>query len=317
MKLAKEQWTLEHLRNHLQYTVDLEVWTIPFYMAALYSIQDRSSKAFQSIQSIVNQEMLHVQLASNLSNAYGLSPRFPAPVYSGTTIPHLNFALDPCDPRKLFHPFSAEIGALDELRINSMCLIEYPEYDTGQEPDLRDTVTEYGSIGEFYYAVEYGAKLLERDIRGGGLQVDLFSAFYRNMPKLIVEGSGAKAFYEVALLIDTIRDQGEGRKTNEKIGEAFQNTADDSDPELNHFEKFNDIRKQKPLPLTYPLKPPADVTDRDRELQQILVNNFTGLLQTLEATFAGRKPDNFESLMVTVGGNVVNCWKHGVLPRFS
>jgi len=316
MRLERQEWNLKHLHTHLQYAVDLEVWTIPFYMSALYSIQDRSNPVFELIQSVVNQEMLHVQLAANVSNAYGLSPKFsPPPVYEGLNIPHLNFRLDKPDPRESFHPFSAGIGPLDELRINSMCLIEIPQNQTHEPPEYRDTVTEYGSIGEFYDAVEFGAKQLEGDIRGGSHQFDLFSAFYRNLPKLTVEDSGAKAFPQVALLLDTIRDQGEGRKSKDLVAQAFRNTADDSNPDLSHFDKFMQIRKE--LPATYPLKAAAEVTDRDRALQQILVDNFTTLRNALEALFAGRRPDYFEPLMVTIGGNITNCWKHGVLPKFS
>lgn len=317
MKLERNQWNIEHLRRHLQYAVNLEVWTIPFYMSALYSIQDRSSAAFQAIQSVVNQEMLHVQMAANVCNAYGLSPGFsPAPIYKGDRIPHLDFDLDKPDPRQEFSPYSAEIGPLDQFRINAMCLIEYPKYETGQEPDYRDTVTEYGSIGEFYDAIEYGAKQLAKEIRGGARQVDLFSAFYRDLPKLTVEACGETAFSQVALLIDAIRDQGEARKSTELIAVPFQNTADDSDPELSHFDKFMRIRNA-PLPCTYPLKTPGDVTDRDRALQQILVDNFTALRAALEELCAGRKPGYFEPLMVTIGGNIMNCWKNGVPPMFS
>lgn len=67
MKIDK--WTLAHLQQHLQYAIDLEFWTIPFYMSALYSIVDRTSDAFQYVQSVVNQEMLHLQLAANVANA--------------------------------------------------------------------------------------------------------------------------------------------------------------------------------------------------------------------------------------------------------
>ena len=317
MIIAKDQWDLGHLRQHLQFAVDLEMWTIPFYMSAMFSIIDRSSEAFQLIQSVVNQEMLHVQLVSNVCNAYGHRPTFPAPVYEGEKIPHLDFALDTPDPRTTYHPSSAEIGPLDELRINSMCLIEYPEYDTGHEPDLRDTVSEYGSIGEFYDAVEFGARQLAADIQGGVNQIDMFSAFYRNMPKLTVEASGKSAYAQVALLIDAIRDQGEGRKKNELIEKAFQNTADDSCPELSHFDKFEKIRDEKTFPPTYPLKETSEYTQDDKELRKILVVNFTALRASLDKLFAGQDAENFEALMVTIGGNITNCWKNGVLPKFS
>ena len=317
MKTDTLQWDLKHLRRHLQYAVDLEFWTIPFYMSAMFSIIDRSSMAFQLVQSVVNQEMLHLQLASNVCNVYGHSPTFPAPVYKGDTVPHLKFTLDPKDPRKLFHPASAEIGPLDERRLNSMCLIEYPEYDTGRVPDLHENVREYGSIGEFYDAVEFGAKQLAEHIHGGVNQIDLFSAFYRNMPKLTVEESGERAFAQVALLIDAIRDQGEGRKSTEQIKKAFRNTADDSKPKESHFEKFYQILNAGERPPIYRLKDESEYTEDDKALQQILVNNFAELRSILGTLFAGKNPEKFESLMVTIGGNITNCWKNGVLPKFS
>jgi hypothetical protein len=51
-------------------------------------VVDRSSEAYQLIQSVVNQEMLHLQLVANIANSYGYSPVFnPAKVpYRGTAI---------------------------------------------------------------------------------------------------------------------------------------------------------------------------------------------------------------------------------------
>ena len=113
MSSAEPQWTLEQLQEHLQAAVDLEFWTIPYYMAAAYSIKDQGEEAFQLVLSVVNQEMLHVQLTANIANAYGLSPVFKSPVYKGAHIPHLDFSLDDPDPRTLFPLARAEIGQLD------------------------------------------------------------------------------------------------------------------------------------------------------------------------------------------------------------
>ena len=49
-------------------------------IAAMYSIRDPASEAFQLIQSVVNQEMLHLQLVCNLCNAFGRPPEFKIPV---------------------------------------------------------------------------------------------------------------------------------------------------------------------------------------------------------------------------------------------
>lgn len=273
MRLSDDQWTIGHLRDHLQYAVSLEFWTIPFYMAAMLSIVDRTSGAFQLVQSIVNQEMLHLQLASNVANAYGLSPTFDPPVYAGQAIPHLNFAIDTPDPRPQFSPFSAEIGLLDIERVNAMCLIEFPEWDQGAKPDLRDDVVDYGSIGAFYDAVEYGASLLKRELEGGIRQVDHFGAFYRYLPALTVANRGETGFREAALLIAVIRDQGEGTAPNGIIRPVFQNTADDGTPGKDHYAKFISIR-EAPLPTTYPVKSPSTYTEHDEALLKALVGTF-------------------------------------------
>lgn len=322
MKLTEDQWDREHLWSHLQKAAELEAWTIPYYMATMFSIEDRFSEAYQLIQSVVHQEMLHLQLVANVANAYGYSPTLgpSAFVYDGKTIPFLDFDLDPDNPTKLFTPYSSAIGPLDTERINGMCLVEYPEWDTGGKPDLRDDISEYGSIGEFYDAVEYGARLLASEIIGGRRQVDLFSAFYRDLPKLVVDASGPGAFSEVALLIDIIRDQGEGAKAADAIAPPFQNTADDSQPELNHYDKFMQIREQAQngtLTPTYTAKPVSDYTADDRKRLRILVDNFTQFSGMLGDLFSGGNPDGFAPLMATIGGNILNCWKSGVTPEFT
>ena len=339
MKLPDDQWDIDHLRTHLQAAADLEAWTIPYYMATMLSIVDRSSDAYQLIQSVVNQEMLHLQLVSNVANAYGFSPTFDAATfrYAGLDVPHLNFDLDPDNPKQLFSPFSAEIGPLDEPRINGMCLVEYPEWDTGGKPDPNEDISDYGSIGEFYDAVEYGARQLSNEIMGGRHQVDMFSAFYRNMPKMTVELSGSDGLAQVGMLIDVIRDQGEaakradaalnGRGTGggepsaaKPIEPAFQNTADDPQPTLSHYDKFLKIRdqaQQHKLPDTYPVKDPADYSPDDHKRLQILGDNFGQFMAVLGDLFAGRNPDNFAPLMVTLGGNILACWKSGVTPKFT
>ncbi|MDJ0630706.1 MAG: ferritin-like domain-containing protein [Rhodobacter sp.] len=311
-KLTADQWDIAHLRSHLQAAVDLEFWTLPFYLSAMYSIKDRSSDAYQLIRTVVNQEMLHLQSASNIANAYGLSPTFAAPKYEGTNIPHLDFSGDDLDEIDKFKPYTATIGALDLEHVNAMCLIEIPEYLTGETGDLNENVTEYGSIGAFYDALRYGASLLTDHLHGGVKQVDFFSAYYRGMPSLKVIDDGADGFDQVSLLIDLITDQGEGAtKEDETVLPAFQNTADDVAPELDHFDKFLAIKDAKELPETFKGGGSGD------QLQQILVSEFTDLRAALEHLFGGGNPQQFFPVMASVGGAIRNCWENGVSPRFS
>jgi len=314
MKIDK--WTLPHLKQHLQFAIDLEFWTIPFYMSALYSIVDRTSDAFQFVQSVVNQEMLHVQLAANIANAYGMSPTFAAPVYEGKKIPHLDFKLDDPDPVRRFSPFSAEIGPMDQERINAMCLIEYPEWKSPEPPDLSDTVTEYPNIGAFYRAIAFGATQLTEDLNGGVNQVDLFSAYYRNLPSLTVTDRGEAGLNQVDLLIQAITEQGEGiSRAREDIVYSFQNTATDPAPQLSHFEKFIKVRRK--LPETYPVTPLSELSQSSFGPVLILRENFAALRAALEKLFSGKNPGDFFRLMVTVGADIQNCWTEGFTPRFD
>lgn len=315
---STDKWDLSHLREHLQYAVDLEFWTIPFYMSAMYSIKDRNSQAYQLIRTVVNQEMLHLQSAANICNAYGFSPTFKAPVYEGTSIPHLDFSGD--DPAEIdkFKPYTAEIGPLDLEHINAMCLIEIPEYDTKNHPEYNENVTEYGSIGAFYQAVAYGASQLKRYIRGGVNQVDYFNSFYRGAPNLTVTETRDRGFDQVEMLINLITDQGEGySKKTEVVIPHFQNTADDVAPQLDHFEKFDLIKKSGKFPDVYTAKPPSDYTPKDHELSKIQRKSFKKLRKALRLLFRGENPDNFFPIMATAGATIRNCWVNGVSPQFN
>lgn len=317
-RLTKDEWTIGALRQHLQYAVDLELWTIPFYLSAQLSIVDRRSDAYQLIQTIVHQEMLHLQLVSNVANAYGLSPSFDAPRYEGQTIPHLDFALDTPNPTADFSPYSAEIGPLDTERLNAMCLIEYPEWGVPPPSNFSDERTEYGSIGELYEALVFGAAQMKSHLRGGVKQVDYFSAYYRGYPSMTVTAHGEEGFRQARLLLDTIREQGEGAtKKRERIPRPMQNTADDMQPSMPHFDKFYALRQAPVKPATYPVKPVSEYSPADLELLEILTRNFAGLRVALQHLFAGDNPESFVERMVSVGASLQNCWKHGVTPRFN
>jgi hypothetical protein len=196
-----------------------------------------------------------------------------------------------------------------------MCLIEYPDWDSSDQPDLNPDVTKYANIGEFYLALRDGAEQLKDQLHGGVKQVDFFSAFYRGMPAMTITENGNNGFYQADLLIKLITDQGEGiSKVKEDVKEAFQNTADDRNQELSHFEKFFQIKTSAQQEI-YPVKPVSAYTPEDIRLLEIFQNHFRGLRANLTALFNGENPDNFIRVMVSVGADIQNCWKHGVTPQ--
>ncbi|BAK36080.1 hypothetical protein MLP_30660 [Microlunatus phosphovorus NM-1] len=316
VRIDVDDWDMSHMQTHLQAAADLEAWTIPFYLSAMFSICNQDDDAYKLIQSVANQEMLHLQLVGNIANAFGYSPeiRPEAFAYQGTTVPHLDFSLDPSNPAKDFTPYSAEIGPLDEQRINAMCLIEYPEWDTGGEPDLRDDVSEYGSIGEFYDALMHGAKQLKSQIKGGVNQVYWFGQFYPKMPPMQVDDDGTTGFEEVEVLMEVIRDQGEAAKAFDEIAAPFRNTYDDPEPAASHYQKFVSIRNSG-LPETYSVKDPSAYTPDDLVCRQKLIDDFAGFTGQITDLLAGRAQEL--PLMEIVGQDILACWQSGVTPQFT
>ena len=144
--------TLASLRDHLQYAIGLELTTIPAYLCSLFTLdQDSNSAAYETIQTVVMEEMLHMTLAANVLNAIGGVPSpgrvgdgpSPVPVYP-TKVPYIDRI-----PLVRLLPFSVE--AVDEF-----LAIEQP--DAGLPPS--GDGEQYDSIGAFYDAVEAGLRSL-------------------------------------------------------------------------------------------------------------------------------------------------------------
>lgn len=309
-------WNLELLREHLQFAVDLEMWTIPFYLTALYSIRDQTSEAYQLIQSVVYQEMLHVELAANVANAFGADVTFDPPVY-GQGIPHLDFALDSPDPTEIYSRWSSDLGPLDPARIDAMCLVEYPEWDDEAAPCEAD-LTRYGSIGAFYRCVESGVRELADEITPGRNQLDDFQRYYQDAPSLTVSESGEAGLSQVLDLLEAITEQGEGQNERDPgIPARFRNTADDPSPAVDHFEKFTQVRASGRLPATYEGSPEPSPGSPGATAQARLVDNFAAFLAMTRERFAGKDPQGYWAAMTTVGANVLTCWQDGAVPRFS
>ncbi|QMU59728.1 MAG: hypothetical protein GKR98_17020 [Boseongicola sp.] len=69
--------SLDSLRSHLQWAIELEHATLAPYLTALYSIKDGTNvESAEVIKSVFLEEMLHMALAANILNAVGGTPKF-------------------------------------------------------------------------------------------------------------------------------------------------------------------------------------------------------------------------------------------------
>lgn len=220
------------LRRHLQALVDVEFLTIPLYLTATYSFTDAALAyspdggkstplydAQQELLSVAVQEMLHLQLACNLCNSFGVEPKIPQlNVAPGQviTVPHL----EPVAGRRL----TTTIGNLPAV-IDALIAIEKPADSAFPPPNERVI---YPSIADLYHAT---LDLLNHYLRAYGsvdpsddphfqpnhFQVSYatFKTTYPHIPTIAVRK-------DVATEANAITDQGEGGLIAAHAGGAFR-----------------------------------------------------------------------------------------------
>ena len=111
--------TIQDLRNHLQWAIQVELTTIPTYLYAMYSIKNQASESADVFRGVVIEEMLHIALASNLLVAVGGQPKF----YSPDIVPKYP---GPVPHHREGFTVNLERASVDYLR--DTCLaIEFPE----------------------------------------------------------------------------------------------------------------------------------------------------------------------------------------------
>ena len=114
-----------------------------------------------------------------------------------------------------------------------------------------------------------------------------------------------------------IRDQGEAAKAADVIAAPFRNTADDSAAGPQPLREVLPDPRAARCPAIYSVKDPSEYTADDQKRLKILSENFTTFTAALGELFAGRNPGDFAPLMVTIGGNILTCWKSEVTPKFT
>ena len=133
--------TLQDLRTHLQWAIQIELTTIPTYLYAMYSIKSQASESANLFLNVVIEEMLHVALASNLLVALGGQPKF----YHPDIVPKFP---GPVPHNREGFTVSLERASVEYVRDTCMG-IEFPE-----EPGVLPEDDNFNTIGQFYLALE-------------------------------------------------------------------------------------------------------------------------------------------------------------------
>lgn len=240
-----------------QACVDVELFTLPLYMVSMYSIQGMhqitskgndfyrgrlwpgaspardpasspNAAAFNHFFSVFIDEMLHLQLASNIAKALGVNPSYTSEALvnknygwvcygpDNTVLPHI---LDFKDTTKDYNDIKVKLGALTVEQNRLFLAIEQNEKDAKAmiDPDklskyfpkapfddwkIGDKLPMFGTIGHMYRClwkyieIEYDddVKLFESVFNRGTLERDLFnsrSSYHKpEYPKMPTMASG-------------------------------------------------------------------------------------------------------------------------------
>lgn len=301
--------TIEALREHLQWAFLVEFSTIPPYLTALYSIQDKTTDVYSLIRSVALEEMVHLNLVSNLLNGTGTTPQLVGHV--------------PEYPTYLTHhaaggPYIQLMPASVTLMTQTFMAIELPS--PFQAPAEGDR---YQTIGQFYKAIDEGFERCVARFGAGAVFQD--TGFQRVDYDFANSGGHAIYVHDLAsarLAISEIVQQGEGAETpqepyhpDEPWGgyEHYGMRPDGTygpilgtPLELSHYFKFKAVADGVvPLPAVYPMAPNPDVDRFENPIARQVAEIFNGcygvLVRAVELAFSSDKAtDPFFTVVVPI-----------------
>jgi hypothetical protein len=291
--------TLESLREHLQWAVELEHATLPSYLCALYSLDpERNPDAVQVVSSVFVEEMIHLALAANLLNAVGGKPRLDTP------------EMLPSYPRRL--PHGDPSLELSLVPFGPEALEMFLRLEQPAPPGAPAEGDHYETIGQFYDAIEQGlhrlcAQLGERQVFSGDpsrqVTADHFGHTAGRVNRVDDLDTALAALQEIV-------EQGEGTAR----GEVWDGDQDIFHPDRDavaHYYRFQELKlgwryrrgdtpqsgptgealsldfggvrpmRRNPRLADHPLNSPI------RAAQQEFNHTYSTLLQSLDQAFNG------------------------------
>jgi hypothetical protein len=220
--------TLDSLREHLQWAIELEHFTLPPYLCGLYSLDaERNAAATEVVASVFVEEMLHMTLAANLLNAVGGRPRLDSP------------RMLPGYPRCLPHgdsSFEVPLLPFSPQALEVFLKIERPAAPRGLPESDR-----YETIGQFYDAIRAGlcalsADLGERRVFCGDAARQVSNAPFPGGGRIVAVDNLATALAAVGEIVE----QGEGCAHVE----VWDGDHDDIHPDreqVAHYYRFQEL----------------------------------------------------------------------------
>ncbi len=213
------------LRRALQFAVELEWFTIPPYLTAMWSIiqppDKPPNKVRQFLSQIVQTEMLHFGFACNLLTTIGGMPVIAsarvAPKYPGVM------------------PGGVHPGLLVRLQAMSKCVVEHV-FMKIEEPEFAPVTTyrgeEFPTIGAFYSAIAEVFERIEAKEITGRHQIEY-------TPNEFFRLTAVRTREDALAAIRLIKEQGEGTTSSPYFGPSPVDVA--------HYYRFGEMLCERRL----------------------------------------------------------------------
>jgi hypothetical protein len=304
--------TLESLREHLQWALELEHCTMPPYLCGLYSLDaEGNGEAAEVMMSVLLEEMLHLALVANLLNAIGGRPTL--------------------DPRRLMRPYPRGLPHGDETlqltlqRFSPQALELYLRIERPAPVDAPAESDRYETIGQFYAAIERSLRSLSAELgesavfRGTPSRQVGAPYFYGSGGRLIVVDSLQTALAALAEIVE----QGEGVAHHE-VWDRDRDLFHTGRRQVAHYYRFQQLKHGRryrpgdtpdsgptgePLVVDWSAVRPMQVNPRmsdhppgsfARLAQEGFNRTYAGLLSLLELAFDG-SPETLHSAISVMG----------------
>ncbi len=296
-------YTREQLQGFLQLAIQVEFTTIPAYLTGLYSIKQLDTQAYQSLRSVVMEEMFHVNQAANLLVSIGGSPCFTdknkikvVPTYP-CYLPHAN-------PNTT--PYVGLYRASTDVFENVFAAIETPA-PASAVPEGDN----YNTIGQLYKfvldALQQYSGIVPLFTQAPDMQqrLDIYLGKFGGDPTRVTDLASAQ------LAVLQITQQGEGSVPDaeplvpsERWG-AYNHYGNRTDGtygpiigtpyEMSHFKKFRAVALDAAnFPATYPIASNPRREDFTHNVALLAVEAFdlaySIMLDAMEKSFC--KPEH-------------------------
>lgn len=302
------------LRKMLQTAVELELGTIPPYMIALLSIHPGSNReAADLIRGVMMEEMLHLALVANVTNAVGGTP-----IIDKNRIPSYPLQMNFEGKKFQDRDFPVSLARFSKDNIRTFMKIEEPESLVPQPQAMRKAELDIQgiTIGQFYLNI---IALLEElnadgDLFTGDPSRQLIDNYYWGGGAHIIPVSDLDSAKRA---LDTVIRQGEGAWHQPGV----RVLTPEQPLFMGHYYRYAEIYYQRhytdtddpakpptgaPLPVdykqVYPIKTNPKASDYDRDPDMALLNDkfnarYTEMLQQLAQAINGTPKTLYTAIM--------------------